>query len=347
MNDRLQTRIGGLTLKNPLIAGSADHLMESEGIMASVNAGAGAVVVKSFSGQAGKKQTRAIADYLALDTQWNPVPWGYGAPEDVTIAARPSETGQSFSQWLEQCAQMTRYAGHQDCLLVASLAQDDPAKNRKLAQQLAAAGIPALELSIKTGGDNDPSSLDRVVAVKTVRNLVADLRETITIPLWVKLSAPQLLSPALAEAAFAAGADAVTVTESHTGFIPDLETFAPRLGGSIGVGGFWTLPLACQALVQCRATVGPEKSLIGAGGARNGGDVARMLLAGASAVGLASSIILRGYQVIPAALQQLEAYLSARDLKVADLIGRAADNAKAPPKPHSDGDHWRQFMPSV
>ncbi len=44
---RLETRIGTVLLKNPVIAGSAEHLIDAEGVRRAIKAGAGAVVVKS------------------------------------------------------------------------------------------------------------------------------------------------------------------------------------------------------------------------------------------------------------------------------------------------------------
>ena len=80
--------------------------------------------------------------------------------------------------------------------------------------------------------------------------------------------------------------------------------------------------------------------------ARNRGlDVARMMLAGASAVEMSSPVMLRGFQVISDALSELESYLASKSLTAPDLIGRAADARKTfaqmPPRP----DNWRRYVP--
>jgi dihydroorotate dehydrogenase (NAD+) catalytic subunit len=70
-----------------------------------------------------------------------------------------------------------------------------------------------------------------------------------------------------------------------------------------------------------------------------------MLLAGAAAVGLASAVMLRGYDIIPESLRQLDLYLSGKGLTCAELIGRAADArrsfAEMAPRP----DNWRRYIP--
>ena len=70
------------------------------------------------------------------------------------------------------------------------------------------------------------------------------------------------------------------------GLIPDVETFKPMLGTALGIGGYWNLPITCYWLAVSRARLGRDKPLIGINGAQSGLDVARMMLAGASAVGL-------------------------------------------------------------
>ena len=45
MTCSLATRIGRTALKNPLIAASAEHLIDADGVRAALKAGAGAVVV--------------------------------------------------------------------------------------------------------------------------------------------------------------------------------------------------------------------------------------------------------------------------------------------------------------
>jgi dihydroorotate dehydrogenase (NAD+) catalytic subunit len=99
-------------------------------------------------------------------------------------------------------------------------------------------------------------------------------------------------------------------------------------------------------LATTRALLGPEPSLIGINGATNGLDVARMLLAGASAVGLSSEVMLRGWPVISNAVATLDAYCADKNTTVAALIGRAADARKRFPEMPKLDEHWRKFIPA-
>ena len=129
------------------------------------------------------------------------------------------------------------------------------------------------------------------------------------------------------------------------GFIPDVDTLAPMLGTTLGVGGGWNLPLTCHWLALSRAKLGRDHPLIATNGAQSGLDIARMMLAGACAVEMASVVMLRGFAALAAALAEFQDYLIAKGLAAPDLIGRAADLrqsfAAMPMRP----DHWRNYIP--
>ena len=89
--------------------------------------------------------------------------------------------------------------------------------------------------------------------------------------------------------------------------------------------GPWALPLTCRRLALARRRVGPDFPLIGTNGARDGLDVARFLLAGASAVEMASAVMTRGFRTISESLQELQSYLVRQRCDARALIGEAAD----------------------
>jgi dihydroorotate dehydrogenase (NAD+) catalytic subunit len=121
----------------------------------------------------------------------------------------------------------------------------------------------------------------------------------------------------------------------------------PMLDTALGIGGYWNLPMTCYWLAVSRTKLGRNKPLIGINGAQNGLDVARMMLAGASAVEIASAVQLRGYDVLSNALAEFERYVIGKKISAMDLVGRAADARKSfgemPPKP----DNWRKYIPGV
>lgn len=341
------TRIGSVVLKNPLIAAAAEHLIDADGVRGALAAGAGAVVVKSTNETATGRDQLQRAEYVALDEHWRPVAWNASAPACTTIACRSGLAPQGFDAWLEQTAGLDRQARRSDAYAIASLILADLDAAVTMARRVEEAGIRVLEFNI---GTPYASQAARTVTTELdparVGIIVETLRRHVALPLWIKVTGQSERVPQLAQAAFAAGADSVVMAGRLLGFLPDVDTLAPLLGTSLGIGGFWNLPITCHWLATTRALLG-QRPLIGINGAQGGLDIVRMMLAGASAVGIASPVMLRGYGVLSDALAELTAFLAARGLRAEDLIGRAADQrqtfASMPLRP----DNWRAYVPAA
>ncbi len=346
MIDRLAIRIGQVPLKNPLIAGAAEHLIETDGVRRALRAGVGAVVVKSTNEtQAGRDQLQR-AEYSVLNSHWSPVPWGPLAPAQATIACRSGLTPKPFREWLDDTARLDREAKTFDAYAVASLILADLDAALTMARAVEQAGIRVLEFNI---GTPYASQARGVVATELdpqrVAAIVTAVRGTVSMPLWVKITGQSERVPDLAAAAAQGGADAVVMAGRLLGFIPDVETLAPMLGTTLGVGGGWNLPMTCHWLTLSREKLGPNFPLIGTNGAQSGLDIARMMLAGASAVEMASAVMLRGFDTLSTAIDEFAAYLARKDLRAADLVGRAADQRREFAATPMQLDHWRGYVP--
>jgi dihydroorotate dehydrogenase len=160
-----------------------------------------------------------------------------------------------------------------------------------------------------------------------VGELTARVRAAVGIPLTVKLTGESSDVVAMAAAARAAGADSVAMIGRHMGFLPDPQTRRPVLESFGAISGPWALPLALRWVAKTRKALGPQVPLIGTNGARSGLDVARFLLAGASAVQLATVAITDGFEAFARVRAELEAYLDQQGTGAAALIGEAADAA--------------------
>jgi len=341
----LTTTLGRITLKNPLIAGSAEHLIEAEGIRRALKAGVGAVIVKSVNESESARDQLQRAEYMLFDEHWNPVPWGPNAPASAFIACRSGLTPQSFDEWLQQTIQMDCEAKTYDSYAIPSVILANLDTTVQMAKQIEQAGLRALELNIGTpyatlarghvSTEFDPNNVSAIVST---------VRKAISLPLWVKITGQSERVPDLAAAAFAAGGDAVVMAGRSLGLIPDIETLEPILGTTLGVGGFWNLPLTCQWLALSRAKLGPDKPLIGTNGAQSGLDIARMMLAGASAVEMTSNVMIRGAKTLSSALAEFEAYLKRKSLKAIDLIGVAADRRSTFPDRPLQTNNWKKYV---
>ena len=178
-----------------------------------------------------------------------------------------------------------------------------------------------------------------------ISEITENLRKEIKIPLWIKLAGQSPEVPAMAEAAYKAGADTVTLMGRYMGFIPNLETGDPILGTHAAIGGAWALPLTAHHLVKTREKIGKYYPLMATNGARDGHDMIRFMMSGASAVQMTSAIFIGGYNVIEKSLNQIEDYLEEKNMSAIDLIGLAADRVKTYAEQENNMDYWREFTP--
>lgn len=342
---RKETTVGRTTLKNPVIAGSGEHLIEADGVRRALASGAAAVVVKSTNEtQRGRDQLQR-AEYMLLDDDWREIAWTPDAPSTTFIACRSGLTPQPFDAWLDQTAQLDREAKATGAYAVASLIVADLDQAVVMAKQVEQAGLRVLELNI---GTPYASQARGVVSTELdperVTAIVSAVRGAIRIPLWVKTTGQSERVPDLAGAAFRAGADAVVMAGRLLGLVPDVETMQPFLGTTLGVGGYWNLPLTCHWLAMSRQQLGPDKPLIATNGARNGLDIARMMLAGACAVEMSSAVMLRGPAVLTSALAELDDYLERKGIGAAELVGVAADRRKTFAEMPLRPDNWKNYV---
>jgi dihydroorotate dehydrogenase (NAD+) catalytic subunit len=318
--------VAGLDLKNPVIAGSGEATMDRNGILGALKAGVAAVVAKSTNESAAAKAQLAAAEYVLLDARWDRLPWG-PAPRTASLFCRSGLSPQPFDQWLELIMGCEREAQRRDAYVIASLIVADPAECVRMARAVQEAGIRWLELNLgPPHGEEAPAGAIRSESeADVIEERVRSVRQAIDIPLTVKLSGQGNLLPWVLSAQ-RAGADAVCLAGRHLGFMPDIKTRRPVLGTYGAIGGAWALPLTLRWIAKARQAAGPALPLIGTNGARDGLDVIRFLLSGASAVEMTSVYLTDGAGALRRALDEVEAYLQEEGVSARAIVGEAADH---------------------
>lgn len=344
--DRLSVSVGGVELVNPIVCGAGEHMITAGGVRAAMAAGAGAVVVKSASESEAARVQLGHTDYALLDSEWGRLDWDFDPPRDASLLNRSGLFPGTFDNWIEMTSGLV--AKQEACVVVPSII---PASYER-AIELAARTVAETRCSVLEVNIGAPHAAEAAAGEITlereadrVRELTASIRSVVPVPIWLKLTGQSDDVAGLAEAAFDGGADAVTIMGRFMAFLPDVETQTPVLGTMAAFGGGWALPLTCRWLALTRQRVGPARSLIATNGARTGLDVARFLLAGATAVQMNSAVFAGGFKVVARAVAELDEYLADRDDTAAGIVGRAADRLGAYTDQRYDPDYWQRFVP--
>jgi dihydroorotate dehydrogenase (NAD+) catalytic subunit len=142
-------------------------------------------------------------------------------------------------------------------------------------------GLAALELNLSC--PNVAGGVDFATDPEVTRRVVAGVRSVCPLPLVAKLTPNVTNIVPIAQAAAAAGADAVSLVNTFVGMAIDWRRRRPILGNTTGgLSGPAIKPLALRLVWQVARHV--QVPIIGIGGISTIDDVMEFLIAGASAV---------------------------------------------------------------
>jgi dihydroorotate dehydrogenase len=308
----LSTTVAGLELKNPVIAASCEATVTPDQIRACLEAGAAAVVAKSVNESPAAHANLRAAEYLLLDDALRPRPLGPAQRTD-SLFCRSGLLEVALEEWAETLAALDREAAARNAYVVPSLIVADLDHAVEAAATFERSGLRWLELNVGA-----PHASEAAEGIGAGVELVRRIRSAVSLPLSVKLAASDSVTDTLA-----AGADAVCIATRTMGFLPDLNTRRPVLGTFAAVGGAWALPLTLYRVAKAH-TAHPEASIVATNGARDGFDVARLLLAGASAAALATAVLTEGPAALTRTIEVLTGYCEQQGMGVRELIGEAA-----------------------
>ena len=208
--------------------------------------------------------------------------------------------------------------------LVCSITSESIEDFAEMAREVSVPGVDAIELNIscptrQPGGGNFALNEERT------HQVVKLCRAATGKPLWAKLSPNAGEIGAVAEAAEAAGADALTVSNTILGLKIDVDTRRSCIGqGYGGISGPGVKAIVLRMVHQCSKCV--RIPIIGCGGINKVEDVIEYLLAGASAVqvGFAS---FRNPTAMIALIEGVEKWCEEKDVsRVAELTGAMLDH---------------------
>lgn len=278
----LSVEICGLKFKNPIMPAAGPTVRDADSMLKAVEGGAGGLVAKTISvspAQVPRPCIVKIKDSLLNAELWSDLP---------------------VEQWLRVEYKKAKMAG---VPLIASIGYKAD-EIRELAPKVAAAGVDALEISTHYLG-NDPAPV--VEATKAAK-------ETVDIPVFVKLSPNVLDISQFARAAEKAGADGIVAINTLGPCLAiEIENAMPMLGSAYGYGwlsGQGIKPLAVRCVADIARAV--KIPVIGVGGVTTGRDAIEFIMAGASAVQLSTAAIIRGHKIYGIIADEMAKFMRAK-----------------------------------
>jgi len=259
----LTTKIGALTLRNPVIAASGCFGYGVEYSEIVDLASLGGVAVKGL--------------FLA-EREGHPPPRIVETPAGMLNAI--GLQGIGVHRFVRERLPELRAAGATVFVNICGTTLDEYVEVAKVLSD--AEGVAAIELNIscpniKEGGIQFGCSLDGTYGV------VSAVRKATSLPLIPKLT-PNVTSPAaFARAAEDAGADAISLVNTFLAMAIDVETRKPILSNGMGgLSGPAIRPIAVRMVYECHHAV--SIPIVGMGGIMDARDVLEFMLAGATAV---------------------------------------------------------------
>jgi dihydroorotate dehydrogenase (NAD+) catalytic subunit len=311
----LSTRVGPLTLPNPVVAASGTFGHGAELAALCDPAGLGAVTVKSMAafawpGNPGLRVTEAPGGGMLNSVGLaGPGIDAWIADDLPALVARGARIivsiwGRTVEEYAAAAARLRAVASERDT-------------------GTAAGALIAVEVNLSCPNLEDRRRIFAHATSTTTAALVA-VRDALagSLPVFAKLSPNVTDLCEIAGAALDAGADGLTLVNTVLGLVVDVAERRPKLGaGGGGLSGPPIRPIALRAVSDVSREF-PGTTIIGTGGVATGEHAVEMLLAGASAVGVGTATFAEPRATLRI-VEELEQWCATHGVaRVADVVGK-------------------------
>ncbi len=289
----MKTQYAGLTLRNPIIVGSSGLTIKPERNKEFEKAGAGAIVLKSLF----EEQIEMHGDSLLQQTDY---------PEAMDYIHQYVKANQ-VNNYLDMIK-----ATKAVCTIpiIASINCYKADSWIEFARQIELAGADALELNVfyleSTLTDDSEQMRDLYI------NIVRKVKETVSIPIIVKIGKYFNNIPYMVNMLKQNGADGVVLFNRF--YQPDIDINTRQIvsGNVFSSHSDLSDSLRWTAIISGLV---PGISIASSTGIQEWEDVIKCLLAGASAVQICSALYTHGAEIIPQILTSIEEWMQHANFK--------------------------------
>ncbi len=319
VSNKLQTDFCGIQLENPCLLSSASPTQSKEGITKALKLGWAGVVTKTCAPDS--LITPDTANRFAVLRSSNGEIAGFENIEGLTQ--------KPVTYWETTVCELKReFPGK---AIIASIMADSSRKSwQELARRMESAGADALELNLSCPHFRLEDDMGAAIGKNEDKSaeITGWVKETVKIPVMVKLTPNVSNIQDVARSVVNAGADALAAINTVQALMGvDIDTFEPLpiVNGRSAFGGYSgsaVKPIGLRCVAQiAQATRVP---IHGIGGIMTWRDVVEYFAVGACCVQLCTAVMLNGYQMIVPLLKGLEEYAERKNLQnLSEITGAA------------------------
>jgi dihydroorotate dehydrogenase (fumarate) len=292
MSVDLRTRYLGLELRSPLVASASPLTGDPDSARQLQDAGAGAIVLPSLF------EEEILHEEIAMDRSLNAGTEQFAEALDYFPAMGDlMGTGDRYLRVLE------RIRAGATVPIIASLNSTTPGGWVRYARLMQDAGADALELNVYHLAADPRLSAADMEALDL--EMIASVRESVTIPLAVKLSPYYSAFANFASAVAEQGVDGLVLFNRF--YQPDLDLETLDIVPKLDLSRPWELRLPLRWIAILRPQLWPTLSLAATSGIASGTDALKALMVGADVAMMTSALLRQG----PGHLRTVETELRA------------------------------------
>ena len=266
-----------------------------------IKSGAGAVVTKSI----GVKPKRGYPNPTVFELE-------YGILNAIGLS----------NPGIKELSQEIEKIKHTNAPLIASIFGSNSIEFTKLAIEMEKHGADAVELNMSCPHAKG-YGLEIGADPKLVKKITSEVKDSIDIPIFVKLSPNLSNLVEIAKSAEKGNADGIVAINTVKAMKIDLEIKMPVLANKTGgYSGKAIKPIGIYCVYEISKNV--DIPVIGVGGITNGEDAIEYFMAGASAIQIGSAIYYRGLEVFKYVCDEIEKWMENHNIKkLSEIIGVA------------------------
>jgi len=297
----ITTKISSLKLKNPTILASG-LMDEDSGSMKRIAAcGAGAIVTKSI----GLKPREGYPNPTIVELECG-ILNAMGLP------------GSGIEEYNKEIIKFKSI----NVPLIGSIFGSNSREFIELGKKMQGYGADALEMNMSCPHAKG-YGLEIGSDSTLVKEIISKVKDSVDIPVFIKLSSNVSDLKCIAKAAEKGGADGIVAINTVKAMKINLELRKPVLANKIGgYSGKAIKPIGVRCVYEIAQVV--DVPIIGVGGITTGEDALEYIMAGASAVQIGTGIYYRELEVFRKICREIESWMKTHGVKkLSDLVGVA------------------------